>query len=186
VDAIVHRLMERGRAMLLSEGVSEKDMLFESRCDMRYLGQAYVPVILPLHVADDGRTDLLRTERLFHERHRELYKHGGETEPTELISVRVAAIGQQGSVVLNSTKQTMPAAVAPTPLTRGDVYFEDIDRFVSCPIFEKARLAAGSSVDGPAVIAQPDSLVLVYEGQRASVDQFTNIVLTERNDGSGT
>jgi N-methylhydantoinase A len=98
----------------------------------------------------------------------------------------VAAIGQQGSVVLNSTKQTMPAAVAPTPLTRGDVYFEDIDRFVSCPIFEKARLAAGSSVDGPAVIAQPDSLVLVYEGQRASVDQFTNIVLTERNDGSGT
>lgn len=181
VDGIFESLEERGRKVLASEGVDEDDTVFERRCDMRYIGQAYVPVVLPLQSTDSDQADLEATERLFHQLHRELYKHGAESEPTELISLRVSAIGRQPRALIESRNgSTAEASSALSASVNADVYFEDSDAFVTCPIYSKSSIGLGVVVEGPAMIAQPDSLILVYSGQTAEIDQFRNIILIEK------
>ena len=41
--------------------------------------------------------------------------------------------------------------------------------FIECPVYERGRLFAGHRITGPAIVRQPDSTVVVYKGQNASV-----------------
>ena len=56
-------------------------------------------------------------------------------------------------------------------------YFEDIDKFVECDCFLREELQLGFSFKGPSVVYQTDSVTLVYSGQRASIDEFGNIII---------
>jgi len=54
------------------------------------------------------------------------------------------------------------------------VYFES---FVSTPIFDMGKLAAGNIIEGPAVIEGPATVIVVHPGQRAEVDGWLNVVV---------
>ena len=43
------------------------------------------------------------------------------------------------------------------------------------------KLPVGFSFKGPAVVYQMDATTLVYSGQRATIDEFGNIVIEEEN-----
>ncbi len=48
---------------------------------------------------------------------------------------------------------------------------------VATPIYDRAKLAPGHTFTGPAVIEQMDSTCLVGPGQRASVDEYLNLII---------
>jgi N-methylhydantoinase A len=72
-------------------------------------------------------------------------------------------------------------AVSPEPgePARGarPVYFESTKGFVETPVLERARLAPGHSVIGPAVIEQIDCTTVVEPGQGATVDAHGNLAI---------
>jgi N-methylhydantoinase A len=57
------------------------------------------------------------------------------------------------------------------------VYFDEVGDFTDTPIFDRARIDAGAAIDGPAVIEQTDTTVLVPPGASARVDAYRNIVI---------
>jgi N-methylhydantoinase A len=176
VNEIYESLEETAREVLRAEGVEEKDMEFDRKCDMRYIGQAYVPCILPFSSNVAAEDQLAETEKSFHKIHRELYKHAAETEPTEMISLRISAVGKQEKPVLRKEKR---ATKDPTAVKK-EVYFEDIDRFTACDAYEREKLGVGFSFHGPAIIFQMDSTTLVYPKQTATVDEYGNMVIEEK------
>ena len=73
-------------------------------------------------------------------------------------------------------------AAAPEPRRRAaagsrPVYFESTKGFVETPVLERARLAPGDSLIGPAVIEQMDCTTVVEPGQTATVDDHGNLVI---------
>jgi N-methylhydantoinase A/oxoprolinase/acetone carboxylase beta subunit len=58
------------------------------------------------------------------------------------------------------------------------VHFQASGRFVDCPIYERDRLRAGNRIQGPAVIEQADSTIVVPPSFNAVVDAHGRIGMT--------
>ena len=63
---------------------------------------------------------------------------------------------------------------------RRTVYFDG--GFVDTGIYKVDTLRAGDTIDGPAVIEDPRSTVVVQTGQHARVDKLRNIHLERAED----
>jgi N-methylhydantoinase A len=50
-------------------------------------------------------------------------------------------------------------------------------RVARCPVLDRSTLVIGRSIRGPAVIEDDYSTVVIFPGQRGSVDRFGNLVI---------
>ena len=57
------------------------------------------------------------------------------------------------------------------------VYFAERGGRVDCPIYDRYMLGSGDEVEGPAIVEEVDSTVVVQPGYRADVDEFGNLFL---------
>ena len=62
----------------------------------------------------------------------------------------------------------------PDPIARRRVHFGG-GAAVETPIYRRADVPAGANFEGPAVLEQLDSTVLVLPGCRAEVDEWLNV-----------
>jgi N-methylhydantoinase A len=103
------------------------------------------------------------------------YQLPEDVATVELVNARVAAIGRTDDVELPRSKRDSDAEGA----LKGSrpVYFDEVSDFTDTAIFDRARLNSGAAIDGPAVIEQTDTTVLVPPGASARVDAYRNIVI---------
>ena len=66
---------------------------------------------------------------------------------------------------------------APAPETERPVVFDEAPDAIMTPIYDRDALHAGAVVEGPAIIEQLDSTVLVPPGLKAEVDPWHTIVM---------
>jgi N-methylhydantoinase A len=61
--------------------------------------------------------------------------------------------------------------------TSRDVWF-DANAPVECPIYRRESLVPGTELEGPAIVEEPDSTTLVFEGDRLIVQGNGVLVVT--------
>ena len=158
--------MERdGASMLDRARVAPAQRRFERSVDARYGRQSYE---LPVPVAN-GSIDAATIAGIadaFHERHRQTYGHDNRTEPVQLVSLRVAAIGAIPPLVL---RQDPAPAGTQAEKARRTLWFRATGA-VEAAILDRARMPAGLRVVGPAVIESLESTILVPPGWQARMD----------------
>jgi len=171
--------MERGvLAWLDRERVSAARRRLERWLDLRYVGQNFellVPV--PEDLWLDG--DLGPLRRRFLDLHERVYGFATEDEPIQVVNLRVVGRGLADPPKLAS----LPRADAdPRAALVGArrVHVDDDRGFTSCPVYDRARLLAGHTIPGPAVIEQFDATTLLLPGQQALVDDLGFLVVGER------
>ena len=108
--------------------------------------------------------------------HERLYGFVAENEPIQLVTFRAEATG----IVRKATVR--PAVDAgPDPRTaefgRRDVWLRELGGFVSCPLYDRERLAAGNRIAGPAIVEQMDATTLIVPGATATVDPHLNLLM---------
>jgi N-methylhydantoinase A len=54
-----------------------------------------------------------------------------------------------------------------------------------CPIYQRERLDVGSSLTGPAILAQLDCTTVIRPGQVGRIDEWKNVIVTQDGDGLG-
>ena len=175
IEAAFERLEARGREQLERDEIDPSRWAFRSSVDCLYDGQGY-----ELNIDFDG-TDgdwHARLRERFEERHEAEYGHYFEADPVELLNVRVTAIGDVESYAppeiaadgaLETAKTTESTVVFGTP---------DDPEELTVPRYEREKLAAGTEIDGPAIIDEFDSTVVVNPGWTATVDANGSIILT--------
>jgi len=57
------------------------------------------------------------------------------------------------------------------------VYFAETKGFTDCPVYDRYRLRAGDTLDGPAIIEDRESTVVVIPDCTARVDRSGNIIV---------
>jgi N-methylhydantoinase A len=143
---------------LRDDGFEGEPVILRS-LDMRYAGQNYErEVSLP----DGSFTAATADEmvRRFARAHDEFYGFSLEGEPVEFVNLRVVAIGPSD---LAAAATTAAAEGRPNPLASRPVAFRGAG-FVPTPIYRRESLPAGFTLDGPAVIEEPDSTTVVHPG----------------------
>jgi N-methylhydantoinase A len=169
VEAEFAKLEAEAHERLAHEGVAEAQMGFQRFIDMRYLGQwrsMAIPVERPLEIATAvGR---------FHAEHEREHSYRRDTAPVEIYRLTLRAVGVTPKPELARHDR---GGRLPEPVARRLVTFDEIDATVETPVYERFALPAGASLDGPAVLEQLDSTVLVPPGVRAEIDGWLNVTM---------
>ncbi len=142
--------------------------------DLRYAHQGFEVTVEFAGRAVD-RAALDATIERFHAEHRRLFGFSLD-QPVEIVTLRVTAFGHLDSVRMARLSGDLGA---PTDALMGrrDVYFEDAGGFVRCDIFDRARLSPGSAIDGPAILENVDSTVVIDPGWRGRIDDYGNCIM---------
>ena len=165
----IHASFDRHR--LLEGGVS-----LNRAADFRYAGQGYeVTVDLP---AGDLSEDILQEAVAgFHTAHRLQFGYHYDDADVELVNLRASGIQELPSLHMPPVATGNGDVENACTGTR-DVCFDAAGDFRETPIFERSHLFAGDEIDGPAVIEQSDSTIVVHPGQHARIDTFGNITIS--------
>jgi len=136
---------------------------------MRYVGQNF-----ELRVADEGRgeVDAGRLRELFLAVHEASYGFHNAGDPVEVVNVRLTALLADG----RPHGGRAPPAAAAAPERRRAVFFAP-EVAEDTPVYRRAALAGGQTVEGPAAVDQLDATVLIHPGDRARVDGAGNLVV---------
>jgi N-methylhydantoinase A len=172
--AALGRLEEEGRAALAREGVTPEDMAFRCQADLRYVGQSF-ELTVPLPGSVPGPEAVARALEHFHSEHERAYGYSAPAEPVEWVNVRLTALGRIAKPGLRDWARGGDGRAA-QKATR-PVYFAECQGAVACPVYDRSLLAAGSALEGPAVVEEPDSTTVLHPGYRAAVDRFGNLLL---------
>ena len=176
LEELFRELEEEGRKSLKEDGFTLDKMIFLRELDARYIGQSF-ELTIP---APRGFTkkNLQRVVDIFSEKHRSVYGYSAEEEPVELVNARLRAVGMIAKPRLKTYREAGPEPSKGSMIERREVFFEDLDRYMECPVYARERLETGNRVEGPAIMEQYDSTTVIYPGWSAQVDEFKNLKMT--------
>ena len=159
--------LEEEFAALEAVGAKEfvgKTFEVERSVDVRYVGQGY-----ELNVAHGAET----VER-FHAMHEQRYGFAHRARGTEIVNVRVRlrARAEKYEPVPEEVRGGDGAAAL-----RGEklIYFDG--GWVRARVFDREKLRAGDSFEGPALVTEYTSATVVPTGARVVVDGLRNLVI---------
>jgi N-methylhydantoinase A len=175
VELIVARLRQRCEAWFANERTEPNARRLALSIDMRYAGQNYeLSVPLPEGPVTPLTIDSLATG--FAAAHRRLYGFVADDEPMQLVTFRAEAVG-----IVQKADLRPNIDMGPDPRTaefgRRDVWLHETGGFVSCPLYDRDKLAAGNRIEGPAIIEQMDATTLIPPGATGTVDPYLNLLL---------
>jgi N-methylhydantoinase A len=166
-------LEREGRAMLDRAGIAPERRRFERAVDVRYARQSY-ELVIPAARRPVDEAALAEITEVFHARHLSTYGHDNRGEPVEIVSVRLSAIGAIPALTIQDA--TAPAGCDAVK-SRRRMWFRETGS-ADATVFDRARMAAGQRVTGPAVIESLESTILVPPGWEAKMNDEGFVLLT--------
>ncbi|MGH3098453.1 MAG: hydantoinase/oxoprolinase family protein [Streptosporangiales bacterium] len=163
---------ERGAAVLRDSGV-ETDHIFVGRSlDMRFVGQgSEIEVPVPA-VGPDWREEV---RRLFAAQYQERYGSAiPEGVEIEILTWRVASRGPEPRTPL---RQHLGADRGDPLVGYRDAYFPDAGGYVRTAIYDRYKLGVDEQVDGPALVQENESTLVLAPGMRCTVGKDGSLTI---------
>jgi N-methylhydantoinase A len=168
VAAILSGLRTQAEAALATAGFAPADMEFRQAYDLRYRAQQW-----DIQVALDGDVfDAAALRAGFEREHERLFGHIQPGGAIEITKVRLAGIGRMPA--LAAPRVAAAGAAAPMPTGRRRVWLGSGAGWVEAPVYKGAALGPGAAVEGPALVDEQTTTLLIGEGDRLSVDEAGN------------
>ena len=166
------------RTMLARQGFAADAIMMERSLALRYPGQQW-PVTIS---CDDGlAVDQLRQG--FEAAHQRLYGHFQQDGEVEVLGLRVAA---RGHLPMAAAALTEAGPLRwPAPTGRRPVWISDSTGTVTTPIHDGRALVPGDAVEGPAIIDEATTTLLVEADQVLRVTAAGNYLIEpSKKDGA--
>jgi N-methylhydantoinase A len=180
VNRALDALEGKAHAQMEHDGIAQARRRFHFSLDMRHRGQINeVEVPLPEKRLKDAFEASLR--KRFSARYEQLYGRGssyGEAR-IEIVTLRLraSAATPRPKLAKSAKRQRIAGRAA---AGRRSIYWSDLKRPVSTPIYDGALLVPGNRLAGPAVVETTDTTVVVHPGRALAVDAFGNFEMTFR------
>ncbi len=160
-------------------GVAREDIVLRRSTEMRYLGQFHEVEVTDVPAGRIGPREFDGIVNAFHLRHKSLFTFDMPKREVEFLNLRLTATVRHEPLRLaeipgankgfeNVMKRRRPVL---WDLTRG---------YEETPVYDGERLAAGHRIDGPAIIEEAATTVVVPPAYRCAVDKIKNYILSRR------
>lgn len=168
LEAAFAKIEAEAVTRLRHEGVAAKDTVLQRTVEMMYQGQwRSLAVSAPASVT--STSDLIDG---FHNQHEREYNFRREDAPVSIFRVGVKATGVVPKAGLPSFEVIKNA---PKPIGQREVWFKG--KPCKTDVYDRATFSAGAEFNGPAIVEQVDSTVVVPPNTSATVDQYMNILI---------
>ncbi|MEX0343814.1 MAG: hydantoinase/oxoprolinase family protein [Rhizobiaceae bacterium] len=147
--------------------------------DMLYLGQTHTIV------ADAGGDVEALTEVFLQSRFEQAYKaaYGRLLEglPVRVVNVRVAAIGRRPELDLSGFKPPSETTVEECIVGTRNIWHGGEQH--TAHVYERLKLPKNATIEGPALLEQPDTTIFIDPGLKGVVDEYGNLIMTRQEFG---
>ena len=162
LNAMFEELELRGRADLGDEGFAPDEIAVERSVDMKYVDQVHeCSVSIPVFRIDESRLDEIA--EAFHQRHEALYTYCERDNTPELVNLEVTVYGRTPEAPAPEPFGGDPLP-APPPASQRHAFFEEHGEYRSTLVFRGTDLVPGHRVDGPAIVEEPTTTIVVPPG----------------------
>jgi N-methylhydantoinase A len=170
LEAIFAELETQALQDLVAEGFARERLKTRRHAGMRYRGQSYeVSVEVPSLTGPQALADLIRR---FHAAHARRYGHMAQAEAVEIVNFQVIAIALIPKPALKTFASVAGAQATPYAMRRAHFNASEAR---DVPVWQRSGLSPGARIEGPAIIEEKTSTIVLYPGQRAEVDPYLNI-----------
>jgi N-methylhydantoinase A len=142
--------------------------------DMRYVGQAYeLNVQIPGGELSAGMVKTLEDSFI------SLYEktYGFTTgDPVETVNWRLLAVGKVPRVKVKRVKEKGKAEDALKGKRKA--FFAEYGEYIECDVYDRYRLLPEAFIQGPAIVEERESTVVVCPKAKATVDEYLNLIIT--------
>ncbi len=176
VNALFGEIESHAAQELAAAGLGRDDLVFHRYLNLCYPGQTFdmaVPAVTDAR-GRMGEAELRATVEAFHDLHEELHTYAVREEEPVVRSVRVQTLGRTEKPGLGEPPP--PSGPVEAALrSRRQAYFDG--RFHDTPVYDGDELGPGHRLEGPAIVEERFTTIVVQPGHRAHVDRWGNIVI---------
>ena len=171
LNAAKSSLSMRANDWFAAESVDVKDQRQTWSADLRYAGQNFELAINFKNDQFNRDTALaLRTE--FDKAHEVAYGYSQSNEPVELVGMRVKLAGILSKPPIPKTKTGSGLkSIGSRRVSFGK------NMWTETPIYRREAIPVEQNFEGPAVIEQMDSMLLIFPGDTAKIDRWGNLII---------
>ena len=170
-DRLFDEMSQEGSRALISAGCSPHDITLIYGADIRYLGQQN-EVSVTLAVDPRIAHDAAAIQAAFDLAYQGQYGFKPTHVPTEVVSWRLTA---RGPLVPFHVALALPSTPGKPKNSRKVHLWSDNQMG---PVYDRLTLAEGQKIDGPVIIEERETTIVVLPGWTAQVDSFGCIVAT--------
>jgi N-methylhydantoinase A len=175
ITAKFSALREQAAEWLSRQAAPERlvSVSFERWAEMRYVGQSFqVDVRLPDAAVEESDLDAMSAA--FHDEHERIYSHADRSAPAEFVDLRLRV---RGALAIPDPTAAEPAGGGDALKTSRPMRFQD-RLHAGVSVYERALLDESQTIQGPAVIEQPDATIVVPPDFVARVGAFGAILMS--------
>ncbi|MEM8589832.1 MAG: hydantoinase/oxoprolinase family protein [Pseudomonadota bacterium] len=170
IEALFAETEDRARTQFAAEGVDRSQVTFLRYGKFRYQNQEHtteVPLTGPVTDAN-----LAKIEADFHETYEREYTYRLDA-PVEMVGIHLVAFAEVGKLTMTRHEE---GDSDPSPALKGrrqvDYALEGVHE---AAIYDGTKLKPGMAFDGPAIVEDPGSTVVVNPLNKARIDGYGNI-----------
>jgi N-methylhydantoinase A len=143
---------------------------------MRYIGQGF-EVSVPISAEPFTPESRAAFQAAFENCYQDIYQRLCEDIAIEGVSWRLTATGPDPDI---QAIQWWKAVVQTGKALKGHrkAYLPESGEFVEMPVYDRYQLAIGSEIEGPAIVEERESTLVINGPGTARIDDFGNIILT--------
>lgn len=173
---IFDELESEADGALEAESIPKDRRTVELSLDVRYYGQTPYMNLKVDSAPSDEATITAIADRYRDEYEREFgYRLPEDMAKIEFVNARAAAIGATEETEFSTSDASGGAEEALRE--HRQVYFDDTGDFADTPIYDREKLGRNAVIDGPAIVEQSDTTVVIPPSMSARVDAYLNIVI---------
>jgi N-methylhydantoinase A/oxoprolinase/acetone carboxylase beta subunit len=168
-----HGMENQAQEELRQEGLPVQRMKVRRFFDVRYVGQSYELTID--YPTLNRNTDLRRAiSGSFYHAHLQRFGYANRAEAVEIVNLRLKLELEVEKPQL-VPEQPGPTDPSPAQMDEAAVVFHNGP--LNTPLYDREKLHTGNRIQGPALLLQLDTTIVVPPGWGGSVDPYGNLVL---------
>jgi N-methylhydantoinase A len=176
LNSIYAEMESKGRELLVDAGVPSEDMQFIRSADMRYVGQGFeITVSLPGGEYDQESLEEFR--RAFEKEYEGVYQRLCPEIPIESVNWRLTATGPRPEIPAGSWWPT-GKSLAKALKGKRHAFIPAAGKYKEVPVYDRYRLPVGAEIEGPAIVEEKESTLVMNGPGRAWVDELGNVVVS--------
>jgi N-methylhydantoinase A len=160
---------------MIRQRVPENRIKLYRFAKMKYIGEMIGwGVEVPVPSKELTKEDVQGLINKFHEIHEVRFGFSRPGEKVQFVDFRVRAVGLMEKIRLKRIEKTSEPKPEKALKERREVYFED---WILTPVYDIEKLEPGVSMDGPLIIEESTSTIVVPEGFRVEIDEYKNVII---------
>lgn len=177
VNAIYAGMAEKALSTLEKEGLPKEKTVLNFSADVRYLGQFNEVEVASFDGGEFTQDHLESMINNFHQRHNELYGYSMPNDTIELINLRLSA---NGLTIKPNFEKIAYGGTDPSVALLGvrEAIFDE--GALQTKIYDGMKLTYGHQIDGPAIITQPTTTIVVPPDYQLVCDEFNNFLMHKK------